>query len=609
MFVNSLFYKELTPYKRFFSGGSGRGTIITNRAMLETITHTVNIVAMSISLWMSFYLFARGYPNRTAMLVSLALMAVGAFFLDTYNQYFSLQNETANLRAALLVIAFACWHGAIYTLSQTNPWKRRILPQIFIPMLAAGTVLMLVFGGIEIISDRDNILLTARLGWNLGGILYGFTLLIISAGILYAVLSDRRIRSTAQGKYIFTASLFLILALAYGVFALSTPAPMPRVIEDGLVFGGIFLLGLSVARHQSLVERRTIRQDFWVSLAGVFVITCLYLGITIAADIPARLLGNIAAFVITTHALYDMGREAVERWNLRREKHLRRRTSPAARLEDEALRIHLEGELALLLEALNSSSGLIAAREDSQWVVLVSRESLRTGAILPDNIPAEEAVTRAPLPRAANLAWIAQAFEGMEPVALVGVGDSQAKLKYSSGELELLEEVTEQIGTLISMSALHKQAMQSAATRVVDRLSGNVDADYFKSVEDALRHYPDTLYLGQSPLAGRITPPGLAQIEQGKQLQRMLHEAVQSLRPEGERPPEPLPREWYNYVILYDAYLKGVPNREVTARLYISEGTFHRARRQAIRGIAHWLMERKNRFRDSSFVSTFRFLR
>jgi hypothetical protein len=65
-----------------------------------------------------------------------------------------------------------------------------------------------------------------------------------------------------------------------------------------------------------------------------------------------------------------------------------------------------------------------------------------------------------------------------------------------------------------------------------------------------------------------------------------------SLKPSEVRPPEPLPRLWYNYAVLYDAYVECMPNREIMARMYISEGTFNRTRRNAIRGLARLLMER-----------------
>ena len=53
----------------------------------------------------------------------------------------------------------------------------------------------------------------------------------------------------------------------------------------------------------------------------------------------------------------------------------------------------------------------------------------------------------------------------------------------------------------------------------------------------------------------------------------------------------PPPREWYAYLILRDAYVEERPNREIMLRLFISEGTFNRTRRSAIRSLARDLGE------------------
>ena len=85
---------------------------------------------------------------------------------------------------------------------------------------------------------------------------------------------------------------------------------------------------------------------------------------------------------------------------------------------------------------------------------------------------------------------------------------------------------------------------------------------------------------------------GDSHVERGKRLQKFLSDSIEALKPSEPRPPEPLPRVWYSYAVLHDAYVEGVPNREIMARLYISEGTFNRTRRNAIRGLARLLMEK-----------------
>jgi hypothetical protein len=134
--------------------------------------------------------------------------------------------------------------------------------------------------------------------------------------------------------------------------------------------------------------------------------------------------------------------------------------------------------------------------------------------------------------------------------------------------------------------------LNSAAEDLLDSISADTDVDFVKMVEEALRHLPDTITLGQSPLAVMLGMNSDTHIERGKELQQILMDSIELLKPAEERPPEPLPRIWYNHAVLYDAYVEGVQNREIMARLYISEGTFNRTRRNAIRGLARSLVEK-----------------
>lgn len=555
--------------------------------MLASATHVTHFLAMSISLWMAFYLFARGFPNRITLRAALALLAIAIFFLDTYNHFQSPQSVTNSLRAALLVIGLNCWYSATFALLARGTQARFRWMEISVYLLGAVSVILLIAtngGGIQ----NVNTLYTATLKGNFSDILYGATQIAATVGVIFNLTIQKRVRRTTEGKYYFAASLFLALALIYGILALLIEAPFPRVIEDGLVFGGIFLLGATVARHQSLVERRTIWQDFPIAMLGMGGIVALYLAICFWYGVSKHLLGNIAALVITSHSMFDLGREAVERWRRLEEIRFRRKPHLAGY---DTLASHLDEELDLLLQTLNSAAGLIAMRQGEGLVVAASRGCLPPGSSIPTLPAPGEGVFRAE-EQIPGIAWISQAFEGMGSVALVGIGPSNTKLEYSSGDLELLEEFTEQVGTLISISKAYKNEIQPAINRVADSLTPAPEAAWVKMVDDGLRRFADYVSLGQSPLADQVGPGGKSHIERGKQVQMVLREAIQSLRPEGERPPEPLPREWYNYVVLHDAYVKGVPNREVMARLYVSEGTFHRIRRHAVRGVARYLAEK-----------------
>jgi hypothetical protein len=135
--------------------------------------------------------------------------------------------------------------------------------------------------------------------------------------------------------------------------------------------------------------------------------------------------------------------------------------------------------------------------------------------------------------------------------------------------------------------------LSSIAGGMIDTIEINPDPEFIKTVEEGLRNLPDYIVLGQSALANKLAIQGASHVERGKQLRQLIVECIQSLRPAEKRPAEPLPRVWYNYAVLYDAYVEEVPNREIMARLYISEGTFNRTRRNAIRGLARLLLEKK----------------
>jgi hypothetical protein len=120
-----------------------------------------------------------------------------------------------------------------------------------------------------------------------------------------------------------------------------------------------------------------------------------------------------------------------------------------------------------------------------------------------------------------------------------------------------------------------------------------------RQVEDALRNMTSLAYLGAHPLAGlrsvatRLPVQGATHLDKGRALYQVLAEGVEKLCPDGRRPRDPIPREWHPYIILHDAYLDDQPNKDIMARLYISEGTFNRTRRAALRALTRLLEERE----------------
>lgn len=89
-------------------------------------------------------------------------------------------------------------------------------------------------------------------------------------------------------------------------------------------------------------------------------------------------------------------------------------------------------------------------------------------------------------------------------------------------------------------------------------------------------------------LAGDGEPREATPLEQAKALREVLARAIDQLKPPDRAPALGAP-EALQYYILREEYLLGMPNNQIMTRHSISEGTFHRNRRQAIAVLAQEL--------------------
>jgi uncharacterized membrane protein YuzA (DUF378 family) len=578
--------------------------------MLAQATLLIDLLAMATTLWMAFYLFARGFPSKLALRAVIVSLALSIFFYSAYNNIFHQIPGSAAWRAVLLVIGLAGWYSLTYQIMSAYNQKRFRWLETVIYILAGITAVLLLLPD-TFISEEGNALYVAHMQPGPAYIVYGLYQWGVSLCILLNLLVDDRVGLTRRGKYFLVSSIFPTASVLYGVIALTASRPLPRIVPDLFIFGGVFILGLSVARHQTLTERRTTLQDFPVTTLTVFGLTAIYAYLAWRWGLQLEMMGTLVGLVILTHAIYDLAREFLERLRMRREGAFRKQLRQLERLGENELRLYLQEGLDLLCQTLNAPSGVIAVRRGDEFLVTATRHSVPMESSIAAELVSCEDVSQSKTNQFPYLAWIAPSFEGQTQVAVVGIGRPKSRLDYSTGDLDLLAEFADQVGTVVSLSNLRpKQTDQIrqlvaesqanatnlnvAASELLDTISAHPDADFIKIVEEGLRHLSDTITLGQSSLADRMAIKGGSHIERGKGLQQLLIDSIESLRPAEKRPPEPLPRAWYNHAVLYDAYVEGVPNREIMARLYISEGTFNRTRRNAIRGLARLLVEKVN---------------
>lgn len=573
--------------------------------MLFQATLGVDLIAMAVCLWMAFYLLARGYPGKIILRGTVILLSLSAFFYGAYNNLFEQISGTAAWRAVFLIVGIGTWYDITLQLLPEPIRKKQLAVTTGVYTLGLVAILSLIFTQNAFIGEQGNVLYVARMQVSFPYILYGLFEMAAFIGILYNLLAHNKIGLTSAGRYFLFASICAAADGLYGVISLALAPPMPRIIQDVLIFGGVFMIGISVALHQSLVERRTTLQDFPLTTAAVALIAFVYTQAALRFGLPLRWVGTLVAFVVLTHSTYDLIREFLDRKRTQEENILRKKLRDLENKipSQDALQQHLQEGLDLLCSTLDARSAFIAVRREEEFWVTASRRSVEVERRFPASALSYEDVSNAQNDLFPEIIWFAPSFAGQTQIAVVGISHPANKLEYSRGDLDLLSEIADKMGTIVSLNDLQSQQnivrtgldeeANTVANDMLNALELTPDEDFIRMVEDGLRRMSDYIILGQSPLADKLGVKAGSHIERGKELQKILHEAIELLRPAEKRPPEPLPRVWYNHAVLHDAYVEGVPNREIMARLYISEGTFNRTRRSAIRGLARLLMEKQ----------------
>ena len=109
-------------------------------------------------------------------------------------------------------------------------------------------------------------------------------------------------------------------------------------------------------------------------------------------------------------------------------------------------------------------------------------------------------------------------------------------------------------------------------------------------VKDALSHYWGGPKLTNSPLLGLRVMRNALRTEDGnipRALRAVLQEAIESLRPSGER--KLTASEWLLYNILDLRFVQGQRVRDIASRLAISESDLYRKQRVAVAEVARTL--------------------
>lgn len=578
--------------------------------LLLKSTRAVDFIAASISLWQAFYIFGKGFPSKIALRATVVFLALFVFFFGAYDSLIHPAESWAIVRAFVIIITLVAWYSlTLQLLTDIVVARSRFYGMLLYSVGVLAAILLLTVKNIFILNE-ENILEVGRMRLGLPYVVYGIFLTLAAAGNLYNLLSGTREGLKKRGRYFLAATMFASTGAIYGVLTLALTHPMPRLILDLMAFMSVILLGIAVARHQILIDRRIALYDVPVSAITTLSLSSVYAFIAWVWTHNSDLVIVVMVFAIATHSMRDLAHEYVEQVRLRNEYNFRRklRELEDTALDTKRLYYRLKVGLGLLCKILSASGGFIAMRNGDKFVVVASRNS----SFGINNPIHSELVTCNDVSKPVNshlseIAWLVPSFEGQEQIAVIAIGKPKAKPEYSSNDLELLGEVADQVGTLISLNQIRTENrqddsglaennstadMELSTKKFVMSIASEPDLEFIRIVEEGLRNLPDYIALGDSPLASRFRVQAESYVERGKLIYQILVESIEMLRPSGVRPDEPLPRVWYNYVVLHDAYVERVSNHEIMARLYISQGTFHRTRRNALRGLARLLLEK-----------------
>lgn len=598
---------------------------------------------MGLSLWLGLFVVTRSPRSRISWLSSLALWSVTLYFganviyLHSATQAASaLALKVLNLGASVLP---AAWLHLSALLLPARAHRRMKIPVV--------TAYLLVLAFILLGTLTDSVIFpveTIPRAYSSGkgaGVLYPLFILFIMGTAVFAFSMfyrlwrhERRSHLKPQVAILTTATALVIPGGLYLTLGTWLALNLPTLPGDMVLAVGVLLLGYGVSKWNALVEGRVIELDFRYTFLMIAMVASIYFLSTGFFFGPQGLsLVNavmVVALAIVSHFTYDWARTFLDRFFYQRQfQELRANLRNFAR--EAGTGRSLERHLALILRSLcrsfSTSSGFIALKEGEGVEVGLSPAST---LLVRDHdwtaLSASAAKVLSSAERKGDLAdmvvLVPLRVRG-EQIGALALGDRVAGAFYTCEDLELLEDLADQMAAVISTIRLQEnnlrqidhlvrdyrqrerevqlgvQALLAPEHEIEFPVPGGLErGEFVELVEEALRRCHDLTYLGEHPLARlRAVERSLTKeegtithLDRGRALRDLLMAAIDKLKPDQEEPKHPS-REWYPHIIVHDAYVVGIPNREIMSRLYISEGTFNRTRRRAILAVARALGE------------------
>lgn len=604
---------------------------------LHTFTVSINFIFLITAFWLGIYVVTRSPRSMVAWLTGLTLWSLAGLFLNVFlalnpppivesppwwlRLLMPFWPEGAMesgaggwLQGWLVAPAVAFWHHATILMRPGRRDRWRAVRVIFVYM--AALVAILIHVNTSLIFDDvsgDPLYLNSMQAGSLFPLFFALLIIFTTMSLVNLFRSGHHAlpgMPKKQFDILILATLIAGMIGPVGILGFVIKAPVPMAVFSLLLGIAVIMLGYGVARYSALMEGRTIRRDFMYNAISIGSITLLYLA---AAWLSVRIYNvQIVAFIfvillaIVTHSLIDIGRQAMDSLFFLKEKRQLRANlrSLAHFVGEQSLEENLNNTLKLLCTAVRATYGLLLSFEEGQIRTLaVHRWSTGKLSQKPVDLYADDVthLEAGALPRPlAEAALLAPLYFDAEQFGALVLGRPINGTRYSPADVDLLLYPIDQLAVAISEARREAEYMTKlseltkARKSKAEKTPGDIPV---KLVELALRNLYDFAYLGDTQLAelrlvhNRLPSGPMTHLDRGKGVHSVLSEAINKLRPESDLTGNPPAREWYPYIILHCAYLEDQSNRDIMAQLYISEGTFNRTRRAAIRSVTRVLVE------------------
>ena len=603
---------------------------------LSLFTSVINFVALSVSVWLGWYILTRSPRRLVSWLTSLTLWSLSGIFLNmllalnpppiseqaptwvqTLLPFWQTEvifgEGSGWLTGWLATPAIAFWHHATMELrpGKKSTWHNIQTGLVYLTVLIA--IIVQIRNPYSLTGETSGPL---HFGTIKPGLLY---ITFMSLLFLFAILSFANLITAARllpSKI--ARRQFITLAIATIIAGLTGPVSLisvdvvliPRAINTILLGVPVVLIGYSIAWYSALISGRTIRRDFIYNFTAIGAITLIYSAITWISvqlfDVPPAAFVFIILLAITTHSLIDFTRRNLDFIFYRKEdRALRRNLRRLAGLMGEQ---DIAQTLQLILdsscESVRATYGFISLFKGRSHHVIASHNWREDISHLPPSTFSADDLIHLDLgqfpPPLDEAGIMIPLYSETNQIGAMLFGRPINSIHYPDADIERLLDVSDQVAdTFLAAQKgeeLAVRAAQMAEAYHIEPPTALAQTPV-KEVENALRNIFDYAILGDSLFAelklvsNRLPEDAVTHLDRGKMVYEILEEAVKKLRPEADYPGDPAPREWHAFMILHGAYFENKLNRDIMSQLYISEGTFNRTRRAAIRTVSRVLTE------------------